>query len=78
MVAALIILSFAVLVQTAVLFQLLKQNGRILLRLDSIERAIPGSSAQTESVRRGLGLGTPVSDFQLRDLAGNNVTRASF
>jgi peroxiredoxin len=65
------------------LFQLMKQQGRILLRLDGLQRqitdtqiaALTGSNS-AEPV--GLGLGTAVAPFSLPDLAGRMVALEDF
>ena len=51
-------------------FQLLRQNGRLLLRLESIEKRL---APRPEAKRReagGLAVGTPAPDFELPDLTG--------
>ncbi len=51
-------------------FQLLRQNGRLLLRLESIEKRM---APRPEAKRReagGLPVGTPAPDFELPDLTG--------
>ncbi|MFO1095352.1 MAG: redoxin domain-containing protein [Planctomycetaceae bacterium] len=53
------------------LLQLVRQNGRILLRLESIERRLlppPGSPGRTPA--QGLPLGSPAPEFELPDLSG--------
>src|SRR4051812_45896187 len=51
-------------------YQLLRQNGRILLRLDSIEKQLrpPGATPPREA--GGLPVGAAAPDFELPDLAG--------
>src|SRR5207249_9516813 len=63
-----------------VVFQLLRQQGRILLRLDALERDLRAGSgvSQAESAPRGLAAGTVVPEFQLRDLNGKNVALSDF
>jgi peroxiredoxin len=53
-------------------YQLVRQNGRILLRLESIEQHLPiVERAPTKSREpKGLPIGTPAPDFELPDLAG--------
>ena len=55
-------------------YQLVRQNGRILLRLESIEKQIgPGAGRRAGAKRReagGLPLGTIAPDFELPDLTG--------
>src|SRR6478735_7757358 len=59
---------------TWLVYQLARQNGRILLRLESIETQIGlRARPRTEPTRReagGLPLGTAAPDFELPDLAG--------
>src|SRR5262245_52912763 len=50
-------------------YQLVRQNGRILLRLEAIEKRLakrPGEDHKTT----GLPVGAPAPDFDLPDLAG--------
>lgn len=59
---------------TWLVYQLARQNGRILLRLESIEKQIgvrmgPRSGAKPQEAG-GLPVGTPAPDFELPDLAG--------
>ena len=56
-----------------VLFQVLKQQGRILRRLDELELKAAGVSAPAE-----LEIGTLVQDFQAPDLSGRNVSLSDF
>jgi peroxiredoxin len=51
-------------------YQLLRQNGRILLRLESIEDQLRPSGGVTQREDGGLPVGTPAPDFELPDLAG--------
>ncbi|MFO1096041.1 MAG: redoxin domain-containing protein [Planctomycetaceae bacterium] len=51
-------------------YQLVRQNGRILLRLESIERGLAVRSAAQRPQPAGLAVGTPAPDFELPDLAG--------
>ena len=53
-------------------YQLVRQNGRILRRLESIEKQF-GPRAAAQAQRRepgGLPVGTVAPDFELPDLAG--------
>ena len=69
-------------VQGWALYQLFRQNGRLLLRLDALEAAIesgtpiertaPASNARVE----GLRVGTPAPSFSLTNLAGQLTTLA--
>ena len=78
MVASLIIQSLIGLVMIFMLFVLFKQQGRILLRLDSLEGAAGAGSKQEESKLQGLALETAVKDFQLPDLSGKMVSLSDF
>ncbi|PYV31881.1 MAG: hypothetical protein DMG09_25245 [Acidobacteria bacterium] len=70
-----VVLSLAVVGLAAVVYQLVKQNGRILLRLDQLEKK-PAAVAQDEP--QGLAVGTPVSPFSLPDLSGRTVSLEEF
>ena len=69
-----------------VLFQLLKQQGRILLRLDGLERvaASPAPEVRTRElresriVRDGLKAGAPAPRFSLPDIHGGMVSLDQF
>jgi peroxiredoxin len=61
-------------------YQLVRQNGRILLRLESIERRIaarPGPPEQRRE-REGLPLGSGAPDFELPDLSGERHKLSEF
>jgi peroxiredoxin len=54
-------------------YQLVRQNGRILLRLEAIEKQLGCHSAKQQKSARspeGLALGGAAPDFELPDLAG--------
>src|SRR5205823_1319131 len=61
------------------LFQLFRAQGRILLRLDSLERAnsVPAPTALTATTR-GLAIGTAVKEFHLPDPANKTVSLSDF
>ena len=69
-----------------VLLQLLKQQGRILLRLDNLERvtASPAAAVRTRPlsesriVRDGLKAGTPAPGFSLPEINGGTVSLDQF
>jgi len=62
------------------LFQLFQQQGRILLRLDGLERNTAGLSHDSgaEPGPSGPAVGTPIEDFQLSDLTGKKVSLSDF
>jgi len=51
-------------------FQLVRQNGRLLLRLESIENRLPARAGKKQQDAGGLVVGTLAPDFELPDLAG--------
>ena len=51
-------------------YQLVRQNGRILLRLEAIERRLAARPAEQRREREGLPVGAPAPEFELPDLAG--------
>jgi peroxiredoxin len=51
-------------------YQLVRQNGRILLRLESIEKRLAIHRAEDHRKTAGLPIGAPAPDFELPDLAG--------
>lgn len=64
-------------------YQIVKQQGRILLRLDALERNPPasddGGAAASEYARsEGLPLGSIFPDFELPDLSGSTRALAEF
>jgi len=61
------------------LFQLSTQQGRILLRLDSLEgkRAQPDDGTAA-SGPKGLAVGTAIADFELPDLTGKTRSLSEF
>jgi peroxiredoxin len=63
-----------------VLYQVIGQNGRMLDRLDSLERRSRSrfGLAQSHIERDGLPAGTPAPLFELPDIAGSTVSLAGF
>lgn len=60
-------------------FQLLRQQGRILLRLDALEQAASGVvNNSAKGGPAGLAVGTAIPDFQLPDLSGQTVALSDF
>src|SRR2546422_11391839 len=73
MVACIVIEALVAITLGLVLFQVLKQQGRILHRLDELELKAAGASTPAE-----LEIGTLVQDFQAPDLSGKNVSLSDF
>jgi peroxiredoxin/uncharacterized membrane protein YphA (DoxX/SURF4 family) len=67
-------------VQTWVLFNFARQNGRILLRLDALERRLdaaglaPDPNSVEQEPERGLPIGSPAPSFSLSGLHGETLT----
>jgi peroxiredoxin len=59
-------------------YQLVRQNGRILLRLESIERQLAPRAPAKGRAAGGLSVGTVAPDFELPDLAGVRRKRSEF
>src|SRR5438094_2226251 len=59
------------------LFQLSTQQGRILLRLDSLEGKRPDDGTGA-SVPEGLAVGAAIEDFELPDLTGKTRSLSEF
>src|SRR5262249_9406943 len=51
-------------------YQIVRQNGRILLRLESIEKRLARGDTGQRHEARGLSVGALAPDFELPDLAG--------
>src|SRR5260370_23551415 len=51
-------------------FQLVRQNGRLLLRLESIEKRLPPRAVEKPRESGGLPIGMAAPDFDLPDLTG--------
>ena len=51
-------------------YQLVRQNGRILLRLEAIEKRIAAPPSKERRETGGLSIGSVAPDFELPDLAG--------
>src|SRR5438105_2859126 len=58
------------------LYQILRQNGRILRRLDAIEAKLGMSAQPTEAAAAGLAVDTAAPDFRLARLDGGTTTLA--
>src|SRR5262245_24253455 len=59
-------------------YQLVRQNGRILLRLEAIEQRLGARPPEQRREPQGLPIGTPASDFELPDLAGKRHKLSEF
>jgi peroxiredoxin len=59
-------------------YLVVRQNGRILLRLESIERRLGARQQEPRRERQGLAIGSVAPDFELPDLAGNRHKLSEF
>jgi peroxiredoxin len=59
-------------------YQVVRQNGRILLRLESIERQLAARGAAQRPAPDGLPVGSVAPDFELPDLAGERHKLSEF
>jgi peroxiredoxin len=59
-------------------YQLVRQNGRILLRLEAIEQRLGARPAEPRREREGLPVGTSAPEFELPDLAGQKHKLSEF
>jgi peroxiredoxin len=59
-------------------YQLVRQNGRILVRLEAIEKRLANRPAEDRRKPAGLSIGTPAPDFELPDLAGARCKLSQF
>src|SRR5438094_10117598 len=59
-------------------WQLLRQNGRILLRLDDLEKRLDELEFGSVDEPEGLPLGSDAPAFELADLAGGRKSLAQF
>lgn len=80
--AVVVLLSLILLSLWLVLYQLVKQQGRMLLRLDGLEGGLPagrqGASRVAQIGPRGRGVGKPFDAFSLPDLTGRTVALEDF
>jgi len=65
-------------VGTWLAYQFIRQNGRILLRLESIEKQLRPRSGPPPKESRGLAVGTAAPEFELPDLAGKRRKLSEF
>jgi peroxiredoxin len=83
-----VLLGLILLTLWVVLYQLVKQQGRMLLRLDGVEQrlgfgnpVIPSNGLAMIGVQKGpqgLSVGTPIAAFQFPDLTGRSVSLDDF
>jgi peroxiredoxin len=59
-------------------YQLVRQNGRILLRLETIEKLLAARDVPPRQEPQGLNIGTPAPDFELPDLSGEQHRLSEF
>jgi peroxiredoxin len=59
-------------------FQLVRQNGRILVRLEAIEKRLSPRHSDKAQEPRGLPAGTVAPDFELPDLTGERHKLSKF
>src|SRR5262245_49070213 len=59
-------------------YQLIRQNGRILLRLEAIDKRLAPRGDDKPKKERGLRIGTVAPDFELPDLAGERHKLSAF
>src|SRR5262245_60465685 len=61
-------------------YQLVLQNGRILLRLEAVERqhVSPGTPAAAQQGPEGLPFGSGAPEFELPSLAGGRVSLSQY
>jgi peroxiredoxin len=59
-------------------YQLIRQNGRILLRLEAIDKRLSPRGDDKPQKERGLRIGTVAPDFELPDLAGERHKLSEF
>ena len=61
-----------------VLYQIMKQQGRMLLRIDELERVVQGAVGGAAAAPVGPPLGSAVEPFTMSDLDGNSTSLADF
>ena len=78
MITALVFTWFVLLVLCWLGWQLLRQNGRLLLQIESLEERLNEMEFAEEPAPEGLPVGSPAPGFELPDLAGTRRTLAQF
>ena len=68
--AGLVLLVF----QSWAIFQLIQQSGRVLLRLDAIEKQLGGNVEEAAAPPQGLPVGDTAPEFELETLEGGSVS----
>ena len=74
-----VVLTVAVVLEGRLILSILKQNGRLLLRLDELEARLAGdghAAAHEAHPPAGLPVGTMAPEFALADLTGGTVSSA--
>jgi peroxiredoxin len=61
-----------------ILYQVVKQQGRILLRLDGLDQRLGDAGRGAEPESQGLDVGTSIAPFRLPDLDGQKVATDDF
>jgi peroxiredoxin len=68
----------AILAGSWLCWQLLRQNGRLLLRLEELEKRLDSIELGEPAQPAGLPIGSPAPEFDLPDLTGCTRTRTEF
>ena len=73
------VLGLALIAVWSIAYQLVRQQGRILIRLDELEGLVAGAQQRPAGARtHGLAVGTLVPPFRLPDLGGAEVALEDF
>jgi peroxiredoxin len=72
-----VVLGSAVLAAWSLIYQLIRQQGRLLIRLERLEQASHPDGADADRPK-GLPLATPSPRFRLPDIAGHDVALEDF
>ena len=60
--------------QGLAIFQLMRQNGRVLLRIEALEKRFGEAPPEPPAAPQGVPVGDPAPEFELPDLDGNTVS----